>query len=90
MSAGASQRVTRPRGEARGKVSTTPCHRQTDDTSTGLRAEDPAVIITHANTHIIMRTHTNTHTHTLLTNRVRKVAGLLNLLLNVFFLFVSF
>lgn len=61
--AGASRRVTRPRGEARGKVSTTPCHRQTDDTSTGLHAEDPAVIITHANTHIIMRTHTNTHTH---------------------------
>lgn len=86
MRAGASQRVTRPRGEARGKVSTTPCHRQTDDTSTGLRAEDPAVIITHTNTHII----THTHTYTLLTNRVRKVAGLLNLLLNVFFLFVSF
>lgn len=47
------------RGEERGKVSTTACHRQTDDTSTGLHAGDLAVITPHTHT----RTCTYTHTH---------------------------
>lgn len=58
----ASQRVTRPeerRGEERGKVSTTACHRQTDDTSTGLHAGDLAVITPHTHTH----TNSCMHTH---------------------------
>ena len=80
----ASQRVTRPeerRGEERGKVSTTACHRQTDDTSTGLHAGDLAVITPHTHTH----THTHTHMHTQIhacthtvTRQTEKGARLLN------------
>lgn len=50
--------------ERRGEVSTTTtCHRQTDDTSTGLLAGDLAVITPHTQKHTFM------HTHTLLTVR---------------------
>ena len=52
------------RGEERGKVSTTACHRQTDDTSTGLHAGDLAVITPHTYAHTHARAHTHTHTHT--------------------------
>lgn len=50
------------KGEEKMKVSTTTtCHRQTDDTSTGLCAGDLAVITPHTHKHKSM------HAHTLLT-----------------------
>lgn len=59
--AGVREINTRLKGRKRGKVSTTRCHRQTDDSSTRLHAGDLAVIT--PQTYLPASTHAHTYTH---------------------------